>query len=562
MFMSNTNPCRVLLLIMTLMVVMLIATINSNWTNAGVNYNYIFFLLVVFFTIALIFSHNRKIGRLILLLLILIDLCYEIVLSIFQIMEIAVSGNFLQPFTGSYHNMGPYGGFLSICISVLCAYLIKYKPEDELYKNTKYGRTIVFVILGVAITILPATQSRAALLALIISMFFLCLSSQNIFVRIKAFISRYLLISVLFVVVFVLAAYLFKKPSADGRFFMNRISVLAICGNGLKGTGINHFGGSYGDAQADYFHNLIIENGENDLDWNVINEHSRLIADCPDSPYNEYLFVGIEYGPIIMVLFFGVIEASILFSFKRNSIWCFGMISLAVFSFFSYPMHVKQFQILFTILIAACLTDSGCCKDDKKGLLMMSKVDIFIMTLLFLSFTIICMIKKPELKHQKEAVASWRQVEKWYNLDYYDYVVEDCQTLLPYLKHDESFLFDYGQSLSKTGNYALSDSVLKIGTKISCDPMFWNVMGNNSLSLGKYREAEERYKHAFYLVPNRIYPLYLLAKLYIEEGDTASFLKMTEIVETFIPKVESATTEQIKQEIRELKNDYLFEDDN
>ena len=86
--------------------------------------------------------------------------------------------------------------------------------------------------------------------------------------------------------------------------------------------------------------------------------------------------------------------------------------------------------------------------------------------------------------------------------------------------------------------------------------MFWNVMGNNSLALGNYREAEERYKHAFYMVPNRLYPLYLLAKLYNTEGDSARFLKMADLVEEFVPKIESPKTERLRSEIREIKTTY------
>ena len=99
---------------------------------------------------------------------------------------------------------------------------------------------------------------------------------------------------------------------------------------------------------------------------------------------------------------------------------------------------------------------------------------------------------------------------------------------------------------------------MQIGTELSSDPMFWAVMGNNSLEQKKFREAEERYKHAFYMVPNRIYPLYLLAKLYYIESDTASFIDMANRVESFIPKVESKNTERLRNEITELKTDLMI----
>lgn len=155
----------------------------------------------------------------------------------------------------------------------------------------------------------------------------------------------------------------------------------------------------------------------------------------------------------------------------------------------------------------------------------------------------------------------WKDKQKWYEYEYYDYVVEDYELLFPYLKRNKQFLFEYGRSLNKTENYEKSDSILSLGTLISSDPMFWNVMGNNSLALGKYREAEERYMHAFYMVPNRLYPLTLLAKLYHTEKDTVRFLEMAEIVETFVPKIESYNTELLRSEIKEIKDGYIMEKD-
>ena len=59
------------------------------------------------------------------------------------------------------------------------------------------------------------------------------------------------------------------------------------------------------------------------------------------------------------------------------------------------------------------------------------------------------------------------------------------------------------------------------------------------------------------MVPNRLYPLNLLAKLYHAEGDTIRFLEMSDMVESFIPKIESVNTERLRSEIRELKSNYI-----
>lgn len=115
-------------------------------------------------------------------------------------------------------------------------------------------------------------------------------------------------------------------------------------------------------------------------------------------------------------------------------------------------------------------------------------------------------------------------------------------------------LFSFGRFINQTGNFELSDSVLMVGAERSNDPMFWNVMGNNSLALGKYLEAEQRYRYAFSMVPNRLYPLCLLAKLYYAQGDTARFTEMAYTIRCFKAKVESQNTAVLRDEIAVLES--------
>lgn len=153
----------------------------------------------------------------------------------------------------------------------------------------------------------------------------------------------------------------------------------------------------------------------------------------------------------------------------------------------------------------------------------------------------------------------WIDAGKWYDNEYYEFVISDYSQLFDGLKNNSQFLYEYGFSLNKMNYFDKSDSILMMGAKISSNPMFWNVMGNNSLAQGRYREAEERYKHAFYMVPNRLYPLTLLAKLYHTEGDTVSFLDMADKVDSFVPKIENNITEILRAEIREIREGYNIE---
>jgi tetratricopeptide (TPR) repeat protein len=123
----------------------------------------------------------------------------------------------------------------------------------------------------------------------------------------------------------------------------------------------------------------------------------------------------------------------------------------------------------------------------------------------------------------------------------------------PYLQDEIRFLFEYAQSLSKSEQYAKSNEVLHRAIQISCDPMFYNVMGKNYQALKEYEPAEQSLKKAANLVPNRLYPHYLLAKLYHEMGEKDKMETEINIVLTKPPKVESMAVEEMRNELRELK---------
>ena len=476
---------------------------------------------------------------------------FELSKGYLQLFGICVSNHPLYPITGSFRNPGPFGCMMSVGICLLTSYYIRIKTTSNQDVKSRLLCWIIGFIDVTAVVILPSIQSRSSILALFFSLILITIGTEQIKTKVQPLFKRYGILLLFGIIILGAGVYLLKKPSADGRMFIDKICINAIFENGWKGSGRHSFGEVYSSTQHDYFKKQINNNGTDDLDWTAIEEHDRLVSDCPDNAFNEYLFIGIEYGPFAMFMFIAIIVMAIVVSYRRGTIWCYGLTALAVFALFSYPLHVWQFQRLFPVLITASLLDGD--KINKKS----KKLELTILITALITVSFVTINRIPQIKKNRLANEMWKRTESLYRLKGYEYVVNECDTLLPYMKHDEGFLFAYGQSLNKLGYYIKSDSILQLGTKISSDPMFWNVMGNNSLAQGKYREAEERYKHAFYMVPNRLYPLYLLAKLYHTEGDTARFLKMAERVETFIPKVESVNTERLRSEIREIRDGYL-----
>ena len=492
----------------------------------------------------------RSLLRVLLLLFVMLYCAKELQVGLSQLYGNKASNHFMYAITGSFGNPGPYGGFLAVGVSILGAWILSVKAKGKDNNMQKVLYWFVFVTVFFATVLLPSTQSRSAVLGLGCSAVLFATRNESVRRKLIPVVRRYGMIIGIGVLLLGTGAYLFKKPSADGRLFMDRISARTMLENGMIGVGTGHFGAAYGETQARYFERQIAERGKDDLDWRALNEHDRMTAECPDNAFNEYLFIGVENGLIAMLLFCGIILVSIVVAYRNNSVWCYGLTAFAVFALFSYPLHVWQFQILLPILVAACLLSADRSK-RKESSVSIATLVLFLGCLSWTLFT-----RLPDMQQRKSAEKEWKKAERWHNMEYYEYVVEDCEPLLAYMKHDRGFLFAYGQSLNKTGQYEKSDSILKLGTEISSDPMFWNVMGNNSLALGRYREAEERYKHAFYMVPNRLYPLTLLAKLYHAEGDTVRFLDMAEKVETFVPKIENANTKRLREEIRDIKAGY------
>ena len=477
----------------------------------------------------------------------------ETCIGIMQLLGFCHSSAHLFIITGSFGNPGPYGGFLAVCISLLAAYYILEKK-----KTTKPGvlMNVVAAVVLLAFIILPFTKSRASYLAIGCSLVLFLAGYYRKSQVLSSFLKKYGVALACSVAVVGICAYLIKKPSADGRFFINKICVKTMAENGLKGSGLGSFSGAYGKTQYSFFKEQIDKKGQNDMDWRVINEHDRITADSPNKAFNEYFLIGVEAGPVVMLLFIAIIIIAVITSYQRETIWCYGLCAFAVFALFSYPLHYICFRLFLLILLLLSILDKG------NGSITLTRkhtstpkrviwISAYCLCLILLSFVIVG--RDYKTRGNKIAKSIWEKAEKRYNMGYYDYVLEDFESIYPYMNHDYKYLFAYGQSLSKTGYYEKSDSILEIGTEISSDPMFWNIMGNNSLASGRYREAEERYKHAFHMLPNRLYPLCLLAKLYYAENDTIRFLEMADMVDSFIPKIESAETETLRADIRQLR---------
>jgi hypothetical protein len=83
--------------------------------------------------------------------------------------------------------------------------------------------------------------------------------------------------------------------------------------------------------------------------------------------------------------------------------------------------------------------------------------------------------------------------------------------------------------------------------------MVLNIIGKNCQAQGRYEEAEHWFVRSTRRLPNRIYPYYLLAKLYAEHSDVFPIEKLEWAARMVLEKeakVESTAIRQMREEVK------------
>ena len=456
----------------------------------------------------------------------------EAIWGLRQIYGLVVSNHSLYALTGSFYNPGPYSGYLAM-IFPLCLY--EWLNLREKMERTWVEQGEYYMALGVMLLILcvlPAGMSRSAWIAAAISGVWVYGIHASWGSKLKEIRKRYkrkvglaCIAGGVIIIMIGYALFQLKATSANGRLFMWKVSTLAIAESPVIGHGIGNFVLVYGRAQEDYF-----ANGE-------YSETEELVAGSPEYAFNEYLQVAVEYG----IPFLLVVSLVIGFSLWKGSSegrigLCGGVISVLVFAFSSYPMQIPGFAVTFYFLLAACAIGRS-----------------RIILLLFMSMIVLLGVYYWK-NNQYDACKDWHRGKMLYNIGAYQSAKEDYEKLYPELANRGAFLFEYGYSLHKLKEYDNSTRILEEAMTHSNDPMILNIIGKNYQATGDYEKAEEYLLRSTHRLPGRIYPYYLLTKLYAEPKyrQLEKLKYAAEIVLTKEPKVQSTAVKEMREEVKKL----------
>lgn len=456
----------------------------------------------------------------------------EVALGLRQLYGFSYSNHSLYALTGSFFNPGPYSGYLAMIFPLCLNEWLTLKDRKEKTWTEKGGCYLSAVVMLAILCVLPAGMSRSAWLAATVSGLWVCgmhyswlKELRRVWMQHRKPMMGIAVAGFICLLVGVMMVFHLKKDSANGRLFMWKISCQAIAESPLTGYGHGNFASAYGSAQEAYF-------AQGDYQ-----EWEELVAGSPEYAFNEYLQVAVEWGipTLLCLLFFigfclwrGVTEGRISA--------CGGVLSLLVFAFSSYPMQLPAFMVAFVFLLAACVVGR-------------SRIVLAVFSLIIGLGGV-----GQWNRHGYESCRDWTRCRMLYTAGAYESAKKEYATLYPELKDRAVFLFEYGHCLHKLKEYEASNTILEEATQRSCDPMILNVIGKNFQQLGKYTEAEKHLIRSTHLLPGRIYPYYLLAKLYAEPDfiQPEKMKRMIDVVLTKEPKVQSTAIKEMREEVREM----------
>ncbi|TCO04412.1 O-antigen ligase family protein, partial [Natronoflexus pectinivorans] len=262
-------------------------------------------------------------------------------LGLMQLYGLERSYHGLFSITGTFHNPGPFSGFVvsgvPLALGVIC-YLDSY-TENHGYSteehrgiylkwfNVKIPFITIFrysilalawITLIALLLVLPPAQSRAAWIAGIAGGLFVLAGHpvllafkdnlRNKFLSLRKPLRILLLTAILLpLATAVFGLYTMKQGSADGRMLMWQVTAQLIKQRPITGHGTGAFNALYMNEQANWF-----STGKG-------TEAQAMRAGTPEAPFNEPLKLWLEKGLIAMLLAGGILYFIFVTNIKTSN---------------------------------------------------------------------------------------------------------------------------------------------------------------------------------------------------------------------------------------------------
>ena len=457
--------------------------------------------------------------------------------------------------SGNFFNPGPYAGYL---ISVLPAILGLYLFRSALSFSPVYRLILlplslaVLLVFPVMLLALSATLSRAAWLAAIASTIFLLSVKYDLPARLRGLLNTKRKKRLCFVMAISLISaglvflYHFKRDSANGRLQIWKVTCRMIADHPLTGVGPDRFKAFYMNYQEAYFRRS-----------GTINE--GLHADNIYYAFNDPLQFVAENGLVGLCLLAAIIVVIVKMGKDRSPFYTIcraGLLSVTIFSVFSYPAIILPVSLNFIIYLSVLSSGSADLRTYtipyRRGSLSMGLLRIGILATAIL----VAILVSGKIEDLYKGYMDWQTATSLYQMDFGKEALGFYERAYPVFQKEGDFLMQYGKALSveKADREALEK--LHAATHHLNTTIIQTAMGDSYRSLKYYDSAETAYLSASFMIPGRLYPKYLLAKLYDETGQKKKAVSTAMEILRHIPGTSSEAADDMKQEMQEMLNQY------
>lgn len=510
----------------------------------------------------------------------------QAIYGLLQLYGIYPSHHNLFKITGSFFNPAPYALYLAVVFPIALGKVLFNEKNEKNERNEKIEKRDIlslfhsfihslnfsslnfssfissffhsfitsltyylsFATVIAILLVLPATMIRASWLGTIAGSLVVLQFKYHYLQIIKQFLNnpfRRIVAVILTIIVVALVGYglyYLKKDSANGKLFIWEVTLGKIAEKPLFGHGLGRFEAEYNNWQAEYF-----KKHPEEVDGTKGN-----VAGNTKYAFNEFLEMASEVGIIGLLLFIAAIGS--LFYFIPSFLHSFivldvsSLISLLFCAVISFPFYSISLLVLLFILI-------GIITIHHKAILVLiahqSPMRLSLAVLL-----IIFSISQLSILRKLPSYCKWKEANYFYEMLAYSEANSTYKEIIPSLTYEGVLLQQYGKSLQMNGNNKEAAIFLEKAGLYTSDYILYAALGDAYKGTGQYAKAETAFQQATCMEPNKLYPRYLLAKLYDESGQRQKAIETAAGLLSKDIKVHSTAIEEIKTEMENILSKY------
>ena len=457
------------------------------------------------------------------------------------------SSNFTA--VGSFDNPSPYAGYISSVLPFAFGLYLLLKKNNNFNKILKYMGLLTFTA---CILLLPLTKERgdwlAALSGMLVVVYYKYdLGKRFIIIFDKAYKKILMAISVVALIsAMMVGLYNIRPVSAFGRILMWKVTTNIIKDYPVFGAGYGRFSQIYGNYQAKYFAGKKRDPLEIYVAGNVRRAHNEFIQHFAELGIIGFLLL----SNILFTAFFRHeklltkdnnqydLKNKLLISSKAS------LTAITVSSMFAFPLQIIPTYLNF-ILMLSIISSFGFAHYKQLVLPVVSKVYMLAAMILISFFA----VKEYKLF---ESNKKWKEAKILTSAGIYKEAIQKYYEIYNDYDKNGDFLVNYGGALYYSGKYKEALVVLSKAKNYNSSNNLYILLGKIYHDLGNYKRAELSYKKAINIIPNRLYPKFLLVKSYLKNNNYKKAKQLAEGIINMEAKFESTAEKQIKNELSEL----------